>query len=410
MAELMATEESYVSETPKFKSWRDVMERYIVEKRDSLDTSDTTIQSLWFADFLARRRQARLGVKSTEYYKGKDKISEAKVWDSGDGRCKRTTVFTDYVRTIEYSLGEDKLVYNRNRTTMFSMLTSESKKDRYSCPNCGSVGTAEECMDGCPFCGTKFRLTNYTYKVAGHYEGVTKINPGIILVMSGVLVFIFAFVSQLIGSPEQPIPLTLLYSVFAAMMLSVVLFYLIMLIFSAFFFSQWMVDNRLNSFCYWIRKKDPNFSTDEFQSEFLSRVRAFFLSEEDDDLRYISGIKGGQYDDIADVHISHFKKFTSLTAPGYYIARAYVVLVFIRVRDGKLVREKAPFAIDLYRGESVKTELVTDKEVFTCPSCASSISILEGGYCKSCGTSSDLSQHGWMLGAITPLKNSSKGK
>jgi endogenous inhibitor of DNA gyrase (YacG/DUF329 family) len=404
VAERMAVENTKSPETPVFKSWREVMDRYMVEKRDSLDTSDTTIQTLWFADFLARRRQARLGVKSTEYYKGKDRISEAKVWDSGDGRCKRTTVYTQLERTIEYSLGDDKLVYKRNRPTMFSILTTESKRDRHSCPNCGSVSTTEECMDGCPFCGTKFRLTDYTCKLAGQYEGITNLKPELLLIICGIISFVWAFVWQLIENPYPSVLMILFQSLVASMMLAVLLYGVAALILGVIFFARLVIDDRLNAFCRGIRRNDPHFSTDEFHSEFLSRVRAFFLSEEGDDLRYISGIKGGQHTDIVDVHISHFKKFSTLTAPGYFIARAFVVLVFVGVKNDKLVREKATFAIDLYRADSARTELVTDQQVFTCPSCASSISILEGGYCKFCGTSSDLSRHGWMLGAVTLQK------
>jgi translation initiation factor 2 gamma subunit (eIF-2gamma) len=70
------------------------------------------------------------------------------------------------------------------------------------------------------------------------------------------------------------------------------------------------------------------------------------------------------------------------------------------VKGEKLVREKGRYSFDIYRAGAAKTELHTDTEIFTCPSCASSLSILDGGHCKFCGNTTDLSRYGWVLGAV----------
>ena len=386
------------------KSWRILLNQFLIQKRDNVDMDGTAIQTLWFADFLARRRQARLGVKAAEIYTGSENVTESSVWDSGDGRCKRTTVFTKLDKTVLYSLEDQKLKIKRRRPVIFSILSTDENEKTRVCPNCGSESTSEECMNGCPFCGTKFRLTNYTYKLAGNYEGVSHIKPERLLFIPMILIFLVTFIYQFMTSVDVPIMMILISSLSTSVFLGIVFYLAISIPLGIFLFARIVRDNRLSDYCKKVRKNDPNFSTDEFSAEFLSRIRAFFLSDESDNIRFISGLKGGQFLDVADVHLSSIKSIDTVPSPDFFIIRAHVILTLIRVNNGRLIRQKSAFAIDIYRTIQAKTERITDKEVFTCPSCASSISILEGGHCRFCGTTSDLSKHGWVLGAVVPEK------
>lgn len=388
--------------TFEITSWRILLDRYLIEKRDNQDISDTAIQTFWFSDYLARRRQARLGVKATEFFDGNGKINESLVATSGDGRCKRTAVYTSGEKTIVYSLNNAKLKIAHKRPAVFSILETAIDKKTLVCPNCGSESTTEECMNGCPFCGTRFRLTNYDYKLAGDYEGVSNMKPARLLFMLAGLIFAITFIYNLVAGTGENIALLLLSSLFSGAALGLLCYLVLQIPLAIVMFSRIIRDNRLRDFCKPLQRNDPNFSSDEFSAEIRSRIRAFFLADENDNIRFISGLKAGQYADVADVHILEYKSISVVPSNDFYIIRAIVILELIRVSNGALTRQKAPFTIDIYRAIGVKTELLTDKEVFTCPSCAASISILEGGHCKSCGTTSDLSRCGWMLGAVSP--------
>ncbi len=390
-----------LSESSDITSWRILLDRYLIEKRDRLDTADTVIQTYWFADYLARKRQDRLGVKASQIFDPKSGINDDKVFVRKQGRCTLTTVFTGGEMSYRYELGDDKLEFSTKMPPIFSIVSTGDASSTRICPNCGTEVKAEEAVNACPSCGTKFRITDYDYKVSGESLFHTKMKPGKLLFgIFGVTILLSIIINLLTNNSQEPLPLRLLESLFSGGMIAILIYLVLVIPIGIFLFARIVKNSRFSDFCKRFRKTDPQMTAEEFEAEVQSRIRTFFLSEAADNIRFVSGVQPGQFADVVDVRIQEYRQIATVPNPDFLIIRAHAVLDLVRVKDGKLVREKGKYSFDIYRAAAAKTELRTDKEIFTCPSCASSLSILDGGHCKFCGNTTDLSRYGWVLGGV----------
>lgn len=390
-----------VPESSDITSWRILLDRYLVEKRDGLDTADTVIQTYWFADYLARRRQELLGVKASRVFKPKGGVNDTKVFVNKQGRCTRTSVHTGGEMSYRYELGNDKLEFSTKLPPIFSIISTGDTNGTHICPNCGTEVKEEVAVNACPSCGTKFRVTDYDYKVSGESLFHTRMKPGGLLFgIFGVTMIVSILINLLTSHGQDPLPVLLIQSIFSGGIIGILVYLILSIPLGIFLMTRIARSMRFTEFCKKLRKTDPLLSTDEFEAEVQSRIRAFFLSEATDNIRFVSGVQPGQYTDVADVRIQEYRQIASVPNPDFQIIRAHTVLDLVRLRDGKLVREKGKFSFDIYRAAAAKTELRKDKEIFTCPNCASSLSILDGGHCKFCGNTADLSRYGWVLGAV----------
>ena len=384
--------------------WQILLDRYRQEKSANLDTSDTVIQTLWFADYLARRRQNRLGVTFSETYNNGKNVVRDMVAQSKDGRCTRTELYTDGKRTRLYTYGEQKIRIAKRRATVFSVLRSEEQKSVCKCPNCGSESKVEDCMNGCPFCGTKFRLTSYLWKIAGEHDNLPKFNPVLLLVGLSFLVAVIAFINQYFTRTDTSTAELIINSVFAGAALGILFYIMLQIPIGIYFIIRIFRDNRLSDLCKKIRRTDPLFSTEEFAADLNARVKAYFLSDQEDKIGFVSGLQPGQHSTVVDVNIDSYRSLSTGLTPHFQLIRAEANLQFVLLENGRLLVRKKLCQIDLYRAPGILTELRTEKEIFTCPSCGNFLSILEGGLCSSCGRTTDLSRFGWVLGAVTEKK------
>ena len=67
-----------------------------------------------------------------------------------------------------------KLFEDNKRSSMYATITDvisgvHPDDEVCSCPNCGSVSTIAGLQDGCPFCGTRYKMSDLFPKVTGYY-------------------------------------------------------------------------------------------------------------------------------------------------------------------------------------------------------------------------------------------------
>jgi len=151
-----------------------------------------------------------------------------------------------------------------------------------------------------------------------------------------------------------------------------------------------------------IRKIDPDFSCEEFEGIINARLKGFFLADAGDDIRCFTNLQTGSLSSLADVEVLAYRRPRGLMVDNAF--RVDVILEMIHASGGKLVRKEEPYTIDLYREPTLKTKLLSDHEIYTCPSCAGSLSILNGGLCAHCGNVMDMSHYGWVLGKVELIR------
>lgn len=79
--------------------------------------------------------------------------------------------------TTEYSVnGQVKKRDKRDKTFFANViwLLGQNKDETYCCPNCGAVSTVRELLMGCPYCKTKFLMSDLYPSITHYYDFGTK--------------------------------------------------------------------------------------------------------------------------------------------------------------------------------------------------------------------------------------------
>ena len=110
---------------------------------------DLTPRGLWTEGFKLGRFQ---GDDHFEFYK------ESRT-------CKKDESYYKNGRRLYRNVDNYKL-----SQTVTDFATEENPADRqYKCPSCGAVSTVAQLVAGCPYCGTKFKMSEFYPKITNYY-------------------------------------------------------------------------------------------------------------------------------------------------------------------------------------------------------------------------------------------------
>ena len=161
------------------KESNDIFERFAagiddaISKGESLDAADRDLQ---YGIKLQNERLKKHGVTMNM------KLTPRGAWTEGFklGKCHGDDQFEFYLesRTCKkvesYSKGGRCLYKNvdnfKLKQTVTDYKTEVNPADRqYKCPSCGAVSTVSQLIAGCPYCGTKFKMSEFYPKVSNYY-------------------------------------------------------------------------------------------------------------------------------------------------------------------------------------------------------------------------------------------------
>lgn len=157
----------------------DIFERFAagiddaISKGESLDAAD---RDLNYGIKLQHDRLEKHGVTM------KMEITPRGMWTEGFklGRCQGDDHFEFYKESR--TCKKDESYYKNGRRlyrnvdnyelsqTVTDFATEEKPADRqYKCPSCGAVSTVAQLVAGCPYCGTKFKTSEFYPKITNYY-------------------------------------------------------------------------------------------------------------------------------------------------------------------------------------------------------------------------------------------------
>ena len=157
----------------------DIFERFAagiddaVSKGESLDCAD---RDLNYAIKLQHERLEHHGVTM------KMNITPRGLWTEGFklGRCQGDDHFEFYKETR--TCKKDESYYKNGRRlyrnvdnyklyqTVTDFATEVNPAERqYKCPSCGAISTVSQLVAGCPYCGTKFKTSEFYPKISNFY-------------------------------------------------------------------------------------------------------------------------------------------------------------------------------------------------------------------------------------------------
>ena len=157
----------------------DIFERFAagiddaISKGGNLDAAD---RDLNYGIKLQHDRLEKHGVTM------KMNITPRGIWTEGFklGRCQGDDHFEFYKESR--TCKKDESYYKNGRRlyrnvdnyklsqTVTDFATEENPADRqYKCPSCGAVSTVAQLVAGCPYCGTKFKMSEFYPKITNYY-------------------------------------------------------------------------------------------------------------------------------------------------------------------------------------------------------------------------------------------------
>lgn len=164
--------------------------------------------------FYLRLQQHRLEERNVrmEYsfprIEGKKRKEALVGWNVKNQKYTLKMVASDFSREIR-CYRDHKCLYKEKRDTLFYQVITYLNdgrmqgEEQYCCPNCRAISPVKSLLEGCPYCHTKFKITDFFPKVTNYFYSDYGINYSMIRgskVMSAVL----AALMTLIGMMRAP--------------------------------------------------------------------------------------------------------------------------------------------------------------------------------------------------------------
>ena len=276
--------------------------------------------------------------------------------------------------------------------------------DPFSCPNCGVISTVAGLQNGCPHCGTKFKMDDLFPKVTSYYfldsPGMTKsefksgylVSYIITVIAMYILCFILKkgigyYIGFTIGS------FILAYFLYA--------YYLIMKLIAGTISSAGKMGTAGSRHKFENRMKNisPEFSYEYFTSKTLSLIKTAVFSENEEKLMFYEGKKlDPKMKDIIDMNYGGALGFKSLHEEGNFVTvetKAYFDVLY--ASNDKVFFKKQVFSATLKRRTDIPVNFNFSMTKIACPSCGASFDATENKNCPYCGNKYEITTDDWAL-------------
>ncbi|MBO4407329.1 MAG: hypothetical protein J5849_06470 [Clostridia bacterium] len=404
----------------------------------------TATQMFWHVLYLKKRRMERLGVSldfqaERKSYGGKS-LEKNRLFDA---KYAVTEIRERIAAKRTYRGGNRKPFRKRNTELAHYTVAAAraaSGNGRIVCPNCGSETTRENLLDGCDYCGTRFRIEDLGNRVNSfvlrddaetsldkYREVKARFLPWVLLAVTAP-VFLFSLGGMLSAwdAMDAGIGMKLVAVIFVVALLTGLAGFAANAVYSRLIDpilekagdvaslyvekarkQQKLYDLQTETVVRRVRSGDRYFSRESFFSSVQNKLAAIHFAESPAEAQAFASadIRGlaGTYRDVVDMDAVEMH-LTGYAEDGTnQILRMQANLLLISAGEKKFTERSEKIELALVRAASVKTEAVCAPRAYKCPGCGASLSLLNGGRCAYCGRSMDLGKYDWLVGEYRVL-------
>lgn len=392
-------------------------------------------QLLWHCLFLQKKRMEKMGLtlkfqSTRRAYTSKKEAVRSETYFDGRYDVKDVSEEIDSLRSFCYQGRVIKKLYDKE-VAHYTLLSAKETTDRkVVCPNCGSISTKENLLDGCDYCGTKFTVEDIENSVGSFgfrrdfkvseskKEVITElIYPWVFMVTEMPLIY-FGFFGAFLYMNESIIA-RFITGIVAGGLLGLLGWCLVklnMIIIVPIvnsFSSSWEKKNRNiiyrameeqeqeRSIAEYIRNFDPKFSIQSFFGGVQNKLIAIHYADRKEQINAFSDvdISGylASYCDVVDVDIMNMTLCSYDVKDGMQYASVLSKMVLRSFSNGKISEKNESIKLMLSKSASCKSQTVCGPSILTCSSCGSSLSLIEGKKCAYCGCELDLKKFDWVI-------------
>lgn len=343
---------------------------------------------------------------------GTGKLSRKSLWYTTD------MLYENVSRTLSFA-DENGPVYERNTDMVMYEIVAHSPNEaqtqliRVTCPNCGAVNSVSKLGEGCPYCGTVFKVKDLFPRVINLFfirsNSIAK-NGQIFkqsMTFSMLAVLIISLIAN-VAAQEMPLPLCLFSSYFAALLVGGFLGFIIadIRLVATLFDRDGM--KHLSPFKWSSSKRkikntmlryDKNFSFDKFEGQLVALVRMAVLAEKPEDLAcYRANAREPLFSDILEMTYTNGVCLNGIRQEGevmHLSVRTWWVNYY--EEHGKV--KKSGDCIDVtFRRNIAKPEApgfsITS---VSCPGCGGSFDAVRQKKCPYCGNEYHMDEESWVI-------------
>ena len=440
--------EDYNQLTRNMSSFKEVYSEFmnnIGGNKINSKIQDYATQMLWHCIYLQKKRMEKLdiqiGLESSRlsYSKKSDPVRSTLYFD---GRYNVNDVYEEIysVKTFRHENRNIKKVYNKEVAHYTFLSAKNVGKDEVVCPNCGSLSSRSNLIDGCDFCGTKFTIEDLDNRIAsfgfrrdfevmeGKREAIKKVIFPWFFFAGGMpfayIGFLIPFIS--VKNMEISLPFAIIFFYLQVIMglLAAVVFSVLGFVFVAI--SMWFIvpvimlfnqffkflNSKLvyrskgklyseNRMAQKVRKKDPLFSIQSFFGGVQNKLYAIHFADKRNQVNAFSDLDLSEYlkkyEKVVDIETLSLSMDLYRVKKGIQIATVRAELLLREFKDNKIKNRKEFLKLQLEKSEHCKTQAVCALSILKCTKCGGNLSLLEGKICKFCGNELDMKEHDWVI-------------
>ena len=439
--------EDYNQLTRNMSSFKEVYSEFMNNSGNKINSKiqDYATQMLWHCIYLQKKRMEKLGIQiglessRLSYSKKSDPVRSTLYFD---GRYNVNDVYEEIysVKTFRHENRNIKKVYNKEVARYTFLSAKNLGKDEVVCPNCGSLSSRSNLIDGCDFCGTKFTIEDLDNRVAsfgfrrdfevmeGKREAIKKVIFPWFFFAGGMpfayIGFLIPFIS--VKHIEISLPFAIIFFYLQVIMglLAAVVFSVLGFVFVAI--SMWFIvpvvmlfnqffrflNSKLvyrskgklyseNRMAQKVRKKDPLFSIQSFFGGVQNKLYAIHFADKRNQVNAFSDLDLSEYlkkyEKVVDIETLSLSMDLYRVKKGIQIATVRAELLLREFKDNKIKNRKEFLKLQLEKSEHCKTQAVCAPSILKCTKCGGNLSLLEGKICKFCGNELDMKEHDWVI-------------
>jgi rubrerythrin len=297
------------------------------------------------------------------------------------------------------------------------------------CPNCGADSTIEELQNGCPYCGTQYKMDDLFPKITSYYFfdqlRITRKQ----LLIGWPLCSLFCAIAALVFIPVlksspmlwRTIESNFLSSTPTAIISCIVAiagygFFLFLLAHLLLKIVQAVFDrDRMgtaasrNRFEIRMKKITPEFSYEYFKNKAISLIKTAVYSEDESELLCYGGDQlPSEFKDIIDLNYAGtfgIKDFSEDKGMVTVDTRSYFDI--LSVNGNKVSYTHPVISATFRRRTDIPVNLNFKMTRIQCPSCGTSFNPVKNKFCPSCGNEYELITDDWVLVDLKRIDRSS---
>ncbi|MBQ4271974.1 MAG: hypothetical protein II718_09120 [Clostridiales bacterium] len=294
--------------------------------------------------------------------------------------------------------------------------------ETYTCPNCGHVAPVGSFSNGCPMCGTSFRMKQTYPCVTGFYTYPNLSANSefrVIIIATIVAAVITATVSGImtgrnIYTEGNPLWAGVLIGVLGGFffgLLSGLVYYLFFSMLFLYYFMAKLIGTGVKTMSLgaarFTKKKmeremsvyDKEFSYELFEGKMISLFRSVVYAENRSDLSVITAKEDLSYmDDIVDLDYRGSMKYNGLKVNnGYLHVNVSIYIATTYYLEDKLTTKNEFYTLEVAKKMDAVEDYGFSIHAVNCGNCAGTFDAMHLNKCPHCGTEYRLFDYDWVI-------------